>query len=263
MSMIFEPYRLIDEKQSARLFNIAFVLSQCFGLCAVVSVAIWMGAYEDGGYAWSEEPEKQFHYHPTFMAVGIIFLQGEALLVYRVFRRERKSFTKLLHLVIHSLVLVFTLISLKAVWNSHDYHRDSSGNLSPLPNLYSLHSWAGISVVSFYCLQYFGGFITFFFPGLSIDFRKFFLPFHQLFGVLIFLVCSSTALMGISERAAWANTCWTVDREMCGQHFVSNFLGVCIIGFCATVLFMVMNPRWKRQPLPEEECLNILSSDEN
>jgi cytochrome b-561 len=44
-----------------------------------MSVAIWMGAYEDGGYAWNEDPDKQFHYHPTLMAVGLIFLQGEAM----------------------------------------------------------------------------------------------------------------------------------------------------------------------------------------
>ena len=49
------------------------------GIGAILLMAIWMGAYEDGGFAWSDDPEKQFHYHPTFMAIGLIFLQGEAM----------------------------------------------------------------------------------------------------------------------------------------------------------------------------------------
>jgi hypothetical protein len=65
MSLLLESPNLLDELQSAKFFNGLFVLSQCFGICAVVSVAVWMGAYEDGGFAWSEDPVKQFHYHPT------------------------------------------------------------------------------------------------------------------------------------------------------------------------------------------------------
>jgi hypothetical protein len=63
--LIFESEPLLDDYQSAKLFNCLFVLSQCFGICAVLSVAIWMGSFEDGGFAWSEQPAKQFHYHPT------------------------------------------------------------------------------------------------------------------------------------------------------------------------------------------------------
>uniref|UniRef100_A0A914CGW6 Cytochrome b561 domain-containing protein n=1 Tax=Acrobeloides nanus TaxID=290746 RepID=A0A914CGW6_9BILA len=160
-----------------------------------------MGGYENG-FSW-HDPDRQFHYHPTFMAMGIIFLQGEAIIVYRVFRHEKKRFTKLLHLTIHSIVLVFMLVGLKAVWDSHDFHLDEKGQPDPLPNLYSIHSWLGIIMVTGYVLQFTGGLVTFFYPGLSMDLRKFFLPFHQLFGVLIFVSVTAVALMGISEYAAW------------------------------------------------------------
>ena len=70
---------------------------------AILLVAIWMGAYEDG-FAWSEDPEREFHYHPTLMIMGMVFLYGESLLVYRVFRNERKKFSKTLHVVLHSMV---------------------------------------------------------------------------------------------------------------------------------------------------------------
>ena len=238
-----------------------------------MSVAYWMGGYNEGGFTWSSDPEKQFHYHPTMMSMGLVFLFGEAAIVYRVFRHEKKRFTKLLHLVIHSSALIFMFIALKAVWDSHDYHRASDGTLAPIPNLYSLHSWIGIITVVFYCLQvflllvikknmnfqYFIGFVTFFVPGMNMDIRKFSLPFHQIFGVILIIAVAATALMGISERAAWKHTCWTKHGTLCGQQLMANFLGLNIIGYTSCVVFIVMNPRWKRKPLPEEECLHPLS----
>jgi len=227
-----------------------------------MSVVFWMGGYSEGGYAWSSDPERQFHYHPTFMAMGLIFLYGEAILVYRAFPKEKKRFTKLLHLTIHSLILIFTVVSLRAVFDSHNYHKDNEGNLAPIPNLLSLHSWMGLIVVIIYCIQFVMGFSTFFFPGFSSEVRRFTLPFHQLFGIVIFLCVTTVALTGISERAAWKHTCWTKHGEFCGQQAISNFFGLFIIGYVLTVVSIVSNPRWKRIPLPEEaEMLHRLSPE--
>ncbi|VDN50440.1 unnamed protein product [Dracunculus medinensis] len=257
MSLLQESYQMLSEYQSSRLYNIVLILSQIFGGLSVLLVAFWMGGYE-GGYAWTDDPERQFHYHPTFMIMGMLFLSGEALLVYRVFRNERKRFSKLLHLTLHSMVLVFLIIALKAVWDSHDYHR-TEGNLDPLPNLYSVHSWVGIITVTLYCLQYLSGFTTFFFPGLSIPLRQFILPFHQLFGLGVFCLVAISILMGISERAAWKHTCWTKDKVMCSEQAMSNFLGLSTLMFCFLVVVVVVNPRWRRRPLPEEESLHQLA----
>nr|CDJ89448.1 Cytochrome b561 domain containing protein [Haemonchus contortus] len=197
------------------------VISQAFGGLAILLVAIWMGGYEDG-FSWTEDPEREFHYHPTFMVMGMVFLYGESMLVYRVFRNERKKFSKTLHVCLHSMVLVFMIIALKAVWDSHDLHKDALGELDPLPNMISLHSWIGLSVVISYCTQYLIGFVTFFAPGLSIPVRQLVMPFHQLFGMMIFIAVMITVGMGISERAAWNHTCWTKERQLCGKQLVSN-----------------------------------------
>ncbi|CAD5215546.1 unnamed protein product [Bursaphelenchus okinawaensis] len=261
MSFLFDNYNMLSEQQSSKLFTYSLGLSQVLGVCVVMTVVLWMGGYNEGGYSWAADPERQFHYHPTFMAMGLVFLYGEAILVYRVFRKESKRFTKLLHLTLHSLVFIFTVISLRAVWDSHDYHKDSQGNLAPIPNLYSLHSWIGLSSVILYCIQFVLGFSVFFFPGFAMEVRRFILPFHQLFGLLIFVGIGAVALSGISERAAWKHTCWTKDGVFCGQQAMSNFFGLFVIGYVATVVFIVANPRWKRQPLPEEEMLQRLTPD--
>ncbi|KAF1761189.1 hypothetical protein GCK72_009443 [Caenorhabditis remanei] len=260
MSLLFDPgFVILREDQSVKLFNIILVMSQVFGGLAVLLVTIWMSKFESG-FAWSEDPDKEFNYHPTFMVMGMVFLFGESILVYRVFRNERKKFSKTLHVILHSVVLVFMLTALKAVFDYHNLHKDASGNPAPIVNMVSLHSWIGLSVVILFCTQYAIGFITYFFPGMPIPIRQLVMPFHQMFGVLIFIFVSITVAMGISERAAWKHTCWTKDGQMCAQQAISSFVGVFTFLYTVCVLLLVLNPRWKRQPLPEEEGLHHLTS---
>jgi cytochrome b-561 len=260
MSLLIESYQFFDEKQSAKLFNGIVAASQCFGILAVLCVAIWMGGFDDGGFSW-DEPSRTFHYHPMLMSMGMIFLLGEAILVYRVFRKEPKRFTKLLHGTIHGIALTFMIIALRAVWYSHDNHKDENGQLSPAPNLYSLHSWVGFSMVLLACTNFAVGFIVFFKPGAAMEVRKFVLPFHQLIGVLVLLGVTVAALMGISEHAAWKHTCWTKEKRFCGKQAIANFAGLFLVGYTSCVICVVLNPRWKRKPLPEEESLHQLVMD--
>ncbi|PIO65286.1 hypothetical protein TELCIR_13055, partial [Teladorsagia circumcincta] len=58
-------YALIDDR-----FVCNYNCTTIIGGLAILLVAIWMGGYEDG-FSWSEDPEREFHYHPTFMVMGM------------------------------------------------------------------------------------------------------------------------------------------------------------------------------------------------
>jgi cytochrome b-561 len=254
-----DKYDVMEEEQNLRYFSFVFGISQFFGALAVILVAVWMGSY-DGGFGWSESPSQQFHYHPLFMAIGFVFLYGEASLVYRVFRHEQKRFTKLLHLTLHSMVFIFLVVALKAVFDSHNL------DTPPIPNMYTLHSWVGLGAVLLFSFQLVCGFVTFFFPGLSMPVRSWYLPIHQFFGILIFVLSVSTCLMGISERAAWhvwnkadGNPCKT--NKFCSEGMVVNFLGLSVALYGLCVVYLVGNPRFRRRSLPEEESLHQLTAD--
>ena len=69
------------------------------------------------------------------------------ILAYRIFRHERKKKLKLVHAGIMLGAFLFTVIALKAVFDSHNLAED------PIPNLYSLHSWIGIITVVLFTMQ--------------------------------------------------------------------------------------------------------------
>ncbi|ETE62534.1 Cytochrome protein [Ophiophagus hannah] len=84
--------------------------SQILGLAVITVMAAWIGQYR-GGVAW-DSSQLLFNVHPLCMVIGMVFLQGDALLVYRVFRNESKQSTKILHGLIHFFALIIALVGL-------------------------------------------------------------------------------------------------------------------------------------------------------
>ena len=117
------------------------------------------------------------------------------MLVYRILRTTTKLSVKILHGIIQISVLVFASVALKAVFDSHNKPK------TPIPNMYSLHSWVGLSAVILFGLNWVFGFVSFLFPKLSDALRRTYLPHHRVWGIVIFVLCCASALMGITEKA--------------------------------------------------------------
>ena len=114
-------------------------------------------------------------------------------------RTTTKLHVKILHAIIQVSVLVFASIGLKAVFDSHN-----DAKPKPIPNMYSLHSWVGLSAVILFGLQWVFGFVSFLFPKLSDGLRAAYMPHHKFWGLVIFGMVIAAALMGITEKAFFA-----------------------------------------------------------
>lgn len=87
--------------------------------------------------------------HAYFLLDGIkcIMVYFLAILVYRGLRYARKRSLKLCHASIFGSIMILVLIASLAVFDSHNLA------VPPIPNLYSLHSWVGLTAVTLFILQ--------------------------------------------------------------------------------------------------------------
>ncbi|XP_040845323.1 transmembrane ascorbate-dependent reductase CYB561 [Ochotona curzoniae] len=219
-------------------------LSQLLGLSVVAMTGAWLGVYR-GGIAW--ESALQFNVHPLCMVIGLIFLQGDALLVYRVFRKEPKRTTKIVHGLLHVFAFVIALVGLVAVF---DYHKKKG-----YQDLYSLHSWCGLLVFILYLVQWLVGFGFFLFPGASFSLRSRYRPQHVFLGAAIFLLSVGTALLGLKEALLFE--LGTRYSAFVPEGVLANALGLLLAGFAAVVLYILTRAAWQRPARAEEQALSM------
>ncbi|KAL6073649.1 hypothetical protein STEG23_023535 [Scotinomys teguina] len=188
---------------------------------------------------------------PYYVAVsqllGLTVVAVTALLVYRVFRKEAKRTTKILHGLLHVVAFVIALVGLVAVF---DYHRKKG-----YADLYSLHSWCGILVFVLYLVQWLVGFSFFLFPGASFSLRGRYRPQHVFSGAAIFLLSVGTALLGLKEALLFKlGTKYSTFEP---EGLLANVLGLLLVCFGVVVLYILAQADWKRPSQAEEQALSM------
>lgn len=174
--------------------------------------------------------------------------------MYRGFRYGRKRNLKLTHAIIHGLAFIFTVFGLIAVFGSHNYAK------TPIPNLYSLHSWIGLLAVIIFGLQYVAGFVCYLFPMVKEPLRVSFMPLHIFFGLLGFTMSIASCLMGMSEKAFFAMPDGEYGKRT-SQAILINSIGVLITVYGSLVVYLVTESSYKREPLAEDTMLLTGSSE--
>ncbi|XP_030372365.1 cytochrome b reductase 1 isoform X2 [Scaptodrosophila lebanonensis] len=226
-------------------FKVLYVVTQLCGLTMIVLVGTWIGEHF-GGLAGTDNPKQEFNWHPLFMTIGFIFLYGNSILIYRGFRTTNKKTLKLTHASIHMAAFILTVIALKTVFDSHNLANP------PIPNMYSLHSWLGLSAVLIFCLQYVAGFMAFLVPGMKENYKIALMPLHIYFGLFGFVLAIASALMGLTEKAVFAIPNYS---ELPSSGVLTNIIGVLYVIFGCLVVYLATEPSYKRKPLPEDTAL--------
>ncbi|XP_041829962.1 transmembrane ascorbate-dependent reductase CYB561 [Melanotaenia boesemani] len=219
--------------------------SQVLGLVSVVLTGVWMGHYR-GGFAWDGSAQ-EFNLHPLCMVLGLIFLQGDAILVYRVFRNEAKKNVKLLHGIIHLLALIISIVGVVAVF---DFHRAAN-----IPDMYSLHSWCGLATLIMFSLQWVMGLLFFLFPVASSWLRAMYLPIHVFCGLTLLVMAIGTSLLGITEKLLFSIS--STYSQFAPEGVLANILGLLLVLFGLLLSYLITREEYKRPPNPEEESLSV------
>ncbi|KAK7343683.1 hypothetical protein VNO77_12614 [Canavalia gladiata] len=200
------------------------------GVAAIVLVLVW-NIHFRGGLAWdSSNKGLIFNIHPVLIVIGLIVLGGEAIISYKALPLK-KEVKKLIHLVLHAIALGLGIIG---IYTAFKYHNESG-----IANLYSLHSWLGIAVISLYGIQWIYGFVIFFFPGGTTDIRRYSLPWHVLFGLFVYVLAVATAALGFLEKLTFLENSGLAKYG--SEALLVNFTAVITILFGAFVVLSAIS----------------------
>lgn len=206
-------------------------------IAGAILVLVW-NLYFRGGLAWeSTNKSLIFNLHPVLMLIGLIIIGGEAIISYKALPLK-KEVKKVIHLVLHAIALILGIIGVYAAFK---YHNESS-----IANLYSLHSWLGIGVISLYGIQWVYGFIVFFYPGGTAEIRRESLPWHVLFGIFVYILAIATATLGFLEKLTFLENSGLAKYG--SEAFLVNFTAIVTVLYGTFVLLTALS-----QGPPEED----------
>ncbi|KAJ7532642.1 hypothetical protein O6H91_13G013700 [Diphasiastrum complanatum] len=189
------------------------------GVVAAVLVLVW-NIHFRGGLAWTS-PNKDliFNVHPVLIVVGFILVSSEAILVYKSIPRS-KEYKKLVHLSLQGVALVVAIVAILAAFKFH--------NENGIDNLYSLHSWLGLTTVILFALQWLIGFVAFWYPGAVENTRSALKPWHIFFGLLTYGLTIATAKLGIQEKLTFLQINSVIGRYSL-EALIANSLGLTLV----------------------------------
>jgi cytochrome b-561 len=268
-------YKPTEPKHLNPLQKLSMYLAQLFSLLSLLAVLRWsipsntsqgflggLGASSD----WNNSPSTLFNWHPVCMVIAFTLCSTQAVFVYRYnffHRYMGKLGLKTLHLAWHTIAMAFMIFGLYATIEWH--------HLENQAELYSLHSWLGISTVTLYSAQYFAGFWHFFFPGSRMETRRNYYPMHVVVGIFTYFTANFTIETGIAQQN-YSNKCWyslnwyTKDYNP-ATHYTSiplgcrysNGLGLCVFFtvICTTYALMDMKATMVRKSARRSSFLDM------
>jgi cytochrome b-561 len=188
-----------------RLQNGAAILALALALGAMLVVVWWINLL--GGLSWkSGEAKLVFNWHPLLMITTFCFMTV-ATFAYRI--PVNKSVSKRVHGVVWAVAALCAMVALVAVVRSHN--DKESGFIA---NLYSIHSWIGIFVISIFIFQFFAGLFTFGYPltsmGVDASFKAKMMTVHYFVGPFIYVSTAATILLGIQEKEGFIGCAYKV-----------------------------------------------------
>lgn len=206
-------------------------LAQLFGVTACVLVLVWCIHYRGGLAFHDHDKSKIFNVHPVFMFIGLIFLSSQAILAYKIIP-AKKEIQKSVHLALLGSAIVLGAIGIYAVFKFH--------NESKIKNMYSLHSWLGISTISLFGLQWIAALVAFVYPGASKPRRDAIYPWHVFLGVFLYALAIGTAELGILEKLTFQQ--FAGLNRFSSEAMLVNSTGLVILVFALLVVLSTILP---------------------
>ncbi|KAG8377321.1 hypothetical protein BUALT_Bualt08G0021100 [Buddleja alternifolia] len=206
----------------------ATVFAHLVAVALITLVLVWLLHFREGLAFKSDNKAKIFNIHPLLMLLGFVLISGEATMTYKTVPSIRKR-QKLFHLLLHLIALIAGIIGIYAVFKFHNELR--------IPNMYSLHSWLGMSTICLFGLQWLFSFFSFWYPRAQPSARARLAPWHAVLGMVIFFMAILSAETGLVEKFIF------LGLRTSQEALIVNFTGLLILLFAVSVGLTVLLPR--------------------
>ena len=142
---------------------------------------------------------------------------------------------------LHSLLMLFSvslaLVGVMAVWQSHSLASP------PLPHLFSLHSWLGLTTLALMALQLLLGLSVFLLPCAPSRLRAAYHHLHVFCGLAFMVAATAASLMGLTEEAIFSLA--ASYSQLVGKGILLNCIGLFLTVFSACVIYIATKPSFK------------------
>ncbi|XP_072049485.1 transmembrane ascorbate-dependent reductase CYB561-like [Amphiura filiformis] len=180
------------------------IISQLSGFGVVGIMTYWIMEYKKGQFSWGKHDGGTISYHAFMFTLGMVFLFGEAMLLFPVPKRlhlRSHFWRKVMHGCTQSMAIIFSIVGLKAIFLA----KKEGGH----HEFYSIHSWVGMAsamlfflqqgvAIFFYVFSKFFGLSKFFGPRFMIRFTSM----HTFFGYVLFAMAIASCLTGMDRWIA-------------------------------------------------------------
>ncbi|CAG0884813.1 unnamed protein product [Cyprideis torosa] len=218
---------------------VTLAVTEILGVLSILLLIGWLVGFQQG-FDWNSTKEPQFNIHMLLMPLAMLFLYGNAMLVYRTFPRVKKMTLKLIHSALLTVAVFLIIIGVYVAFNNH--------KLNNYPDLQSIHAWLGLLTVIFFMAQWVGGLTAFLNPGTPLRYRQAVLPWHVFFGCVLFGMSLASCLTGLMEYACFYFQCNKSKDSEGGLVVLISLVFVC---YCTMVTYLVSHSQFKRPPDPQ------------
>ncbi|CAN0876801.1 Probable transmembrane ascorbate ferrireductase 3 [Linum grandiflorum] len=187
-----------------------------FGILGIILMLVWLLHFREGIEYDSDNPARVFNVHPFLMFCGFIFLVGQAMMAYKSVPASREA-QKAVHMVLNLVGIALGITGICAAFRFHD--------MVNAEDMYSLHSWIGLTTFCLVGLQWLLGFFTYMFPKASHGTRGNMMAWHISGGRALLYMAICAALTGLMEKYS------ILRLQGYGEARLVNFIGLCILLF--------------------------------
>lgn len=160
-----------------------------------------------GGFNWKE---KTFNWHPFLMASGSIFCGTEGILAFRTWWFG-KPINKAIHASFLTLAVGLMTFGIIAVFLSNNSIKHSAGGAYGA-NLFSAHSWLGLTTYTLFVFQWLAGVVAFLAPT-PVSLKATWMPVHIIVGTSAYIGAAMATATGFAELTSWMGIGYSVDDK--------------------------------------------------